>query len=175
MSWDQYAEAMAANFDKPVAQEILTLDMLDPADYARHFLAKSGGLERAASLLKTLVELRAECDKIKPEDHEKARLFAQARADFVRAEARLRAALTEYYRNPPPPAAEAPPATQTVQPVFHIEVAAPVVNLEAQIPAAQQVEIVSMPTRETVTEVRRDRAGKITESTQIERDAQEAV
>jgi hypothetical protein len=172
MTLDQYAMAMAANFDKPIAQEILTLDMLDAADYARQFLAKEGGLARAATLLKTLVELREDCDKLKPQTPDKARLIAQMRADFVRAEDRLRGAIASFYRNPPPVQEE---PTQTIRPEFNITVEAPVVNLEAQMPAAQEVRITSMPARETLTDVRRNAKGQIIESTQIERDAPEAV
>ncbi|MBP8291308.1 MAG: phage portal protein [Caldilineaceae bacterium] len=59
----------------------------------------------------------------------------------------------------------------------NVDVAAPVVNvapaeisIEAIMPAQQDVRIISMPARQTVTEVIRDSTGKIVESTQIEMD-----
>lgn len=174
MSWAEYANLMAQNFERPLVREMLTLGMMSADDYARAFLAKDGGLERAESLLKAFVDLGVVARKDEDADPERARVYADVR----RAEEQLRAAIHAHILNPPPPAAEAPPAPPqqiNLAPTFKIEspvvhVAPAEVHVEAIMPTQQEVVITAMPSRKTTTEISRDSRGQIVESTQVEAD-----
>ena len=69
-------------------------------------------------------------------------------------------------------AAAEQPEIHFTAPDVRVEVAAPTVNVESKIvqPADMTMHIVSMPTRETLSDVTRDASGRIVSTVQVERD-----
>lgn len=65
----------------------------------------------------------------------------------------------------------APPNVEVTVQAPNVEVTAPSVNVTATMPERMSMSIESMPDRVTTSKLDRDKAGNITKTSQIERDA----
>jgi len=104
------------------------------------------------------------------DERKKSGAWAQQQIiEYQAIDAKLTAALLMYQYNAEKRAAK--PVEPPAPPVFHIHnrIEAPVVNLEANLPAPEVT--VNLPTRKTETTIFRDRTGNIASATQVETDA----
>ena len=128
-------------------------------------LATRDNSAQVAKLRTREQQLRDACDERK-----KSGVWAQQQIiEYQAIDAKLTAALLMFQYNTEKRAAT--PVIPPPPPVFHIHnrVEAPVVNLEAILPASEVT--VNLPARKTETTIVRDRTGNIASATQIETDA----
>jgi hypothetical protein len=119
-----------------------------------------------------ITNMRAQEKALTDDWTKEKKLLALARSDLAHYKLldELLSAALLMYRNEDAKR-RAIPATLPAPPVFNItnRVEAPIVNLEANLPAPEIT--VNLPARKTATQIIRDKAGNITSATQIETTA----